>query len=126
VAGTERKFSWATQRITELTHDLDKAQKHIKVGFCHNYLCSLQALQLLPIHKSSTTQCQPGLCQNATRVHVIICMQELEKALRANQEAETQLQHLRRQCADQEAAAATREVRCLLECQPVGMVNPRP
>jgi hypothetical protein len=31
VAGTERKFSWATQRITELTHDLDKAQKQAKV-----------------------------------------------------------------------------------------------
>jgi Tfp pilus assembly protein FimV len=31
VAGTERKFSWATQRITELTHEQEKAQKHIKV-----------------------------------------------------------------------------------------------
>lgn len=31
VAGTERKFSWATQRITELTHDLDKATKRAKV-----------------------------------------------------------------------------------------------
>lgn len=31
VAGTERKFSWATQRITELTHELETAQKHIKV-----------------------------------------------------------------------------------------------
>jgi hypothetical protein len=31
VAGTERKFSWATQRITELTHELEKAQKQVKV-----------------------------------------------------------------------------------------------
>lgn len=32
VAGTERKYSWATQRITELTHELEKAQKQVKVG----------------------------------------------------------------------------------------------
>lgn len=38
VAGTERKFSWATQRITELTHDLEKAQKQAKV-------CCMHALQ---------------------------------------------------------------------------------
>lgn len=38
VAGTERKFSWATQRITELTHDLEKAQKQAKV-------CRMHALQ---------------------------------------------------------------------------------
>lgn len=35
VAGTERKFSWATQRITELTHDLEKADKKAKVGGMH-------------------------------------------------------------------------------------------
>jgi hypothetical protein len=38
VAGTERKFSWATQRITELTHDLDKATKRAKVRCCLNVL----------------------------------------------------------------------------------------
>eukprot|EP00879_Flechtneria_rotunda_P033438 GHRR01037032.1.p1 GENE.GHRR01037032.1~~GHRR01037032.1.p1 ORF type:complete len:188 (+),score=40.19 GHRR01037032.1:142-705(+) len=30
VAGSERKYSWATQRIAELTQDLDKATRRVK------------------------------------------------------------------------------------------------
>jgi hypothetical protein len=50
VAGTERKFSWATQRITELTHDLDKATKKAKV----RQRCNLLK-QLWGLHESSTS-----------------------------------------------------------------------
>lgn len=35
IAGTERKFSWATQRINELSQALEKAQRQVKVS-CGN------------------------------------------------------------------------------------------
>jgi hypothetical protein len=120
VAGTERKFSWATQRITELTGELDKAQKKAKVRGCCWGACARVGVLRCPVQRCGDAaaghtrrRCRLVCCRrNSRSLGVPVSPQDLDKQLRTREDNSAQLKQLQAKVGDLQQAASQHEVRC--------------